>query len=971
MIVANTLSGTLRFVVLEMREKEIESGASGLYWSLAERHNENPGLDRAHQFSAKGIFLHIRRKILEIKRVSWMLLGLIGIATMPAQAAPKSMIATVINEHFSPPRPVEGIEISISYIDSSEKITTSQKRTGPDGQTELMLSSDAANRDDLHIEIADAPGLVIYQPSEGLLSTVPKNLRIVLLPKGSPALLEPAQIEAMLGRLSRLTLQNQQLKAAIAKPEGQKPSFDESLRGWATENGFAFDDVDQRVQAWSKAVLAHKEESSLTKQAEAEFGLRHFEEAARLFEVAADKNLEALDQREKDFADFQHEQLRELFQHYSQEAKSFQLAHDFHSATLAIGKGQKKLDQERKSHPDDSGIRHLWMWASILEIGTRLKEGENGLTQDSMQIFSSAVTDCEKFLGEIKMSEDPEEWGFAQDFLGGALLYLGSRSPDLEGVELFTRAIAAFRLAVGVHDLTKDPKNWIISECMLALALAAQSARLYTTRSLENPPTAAPGMVAEAVADFRAVLAVFKEDDGPMNWADIQSSLADALSLQALEVHGPGSAGLLTQATEAEKAALATYTRLRDSDGMGIAQGNLGAILNSEGLMSSGVHAADCFSQAEVALRAAIELRKSTNDPNSRLNLQENLGNALFDHAMLLEGMQQTELLAQAVGVDRDQLRVLTKEGFPQRWAKAQDSLGLALFYEGAHTDGKDGIDLLAQSVAAYRAALEVFTRTGEPGRWASAQETLAEVLATEGQRVGGSEGDKLLADAVTAYRAALEVYRKADSPRNWGSIQRNLGFALQLRAEFASGLDAVGLYAEAIGAYREKLDVDPKDAQTESTLGYLYHEKVIDFAKAYEVMKQAEQVAPSAARKMDLAEASLTTSRFSECLDLLGSLGDTDLQATAIAAKDVIRFACQWGAREPESAKSAVALATELEHIDKSTFTTTGDRQYLSTASEFATGRPLWLRLFQELQESDSPAMAQTARELSQTLGH
>ncbi len=72
--------------------------------------------------------------------------------------------------------------------------------TNPKGQAWLVVSEDAAQRGGLRIEFDGASNLVIYQPADGQLAALPTTMKVSMLPKGSPALLGPAQIEAMLHR---------------------------------------------------------------------------------------------------------------------------------------------------------------------------------------------------------------------------------------------------------------------------------------------------------------------------------------------------------------------------------------------------------------------------------------------------------------------------------------------------------------------------------------------------------------------------------------------------------------------------------------------------------------------------------------------------------------------------------------------------------------------------------------------------
>lgn len=139
----------------------------------------------------------------------------------------------------------------------------------------------------------------MYQPREGKIGTLPSTLEVLLLPKGSPAFLEPAQIETMLDRLSGMTLQIQQLKGALKQAETENPPFDLALQGWAADHGLPYAEVNNRVRAWSEDVLAHRNEASLVKQAEAELGLRHYEQAGLLFQSAANISKAALHRKQE------------------------------------------------------------------------------------------------------------------------------------------------------------------------------------------------------------------------------------------------------------------------------------------------------------------------------------------------------------------------------------------------------------------------------------------------------------------------------------------------------------------------------------------------------------------------------------------------------------------------------------------------------------------------------------------------
>lgn len=104
---------------------------------------------------------------------------------------------------------------------------------------------------DAWVEVVDAGDLVLYKPEGGAVD-VPAvvqrhGLTVSLLPKGSGALLDPPQLEAMIARLSN----------ALSRPSdvvpGQpraKPDLTASLREWAQRNGFRSEEVEEKLRIW-------------------------------------------------------------------------------------------------------------------------------------------------------------------------------------------------------------------------------------------------------------------------------------------------------------------------------------------------------------------------------------------------------------------------------------------------------------------------------------------------------------------------------------------------------------------------------------------------------------------------------------------------------------------------------------------------------------------------------------------------
>jgi hypothetical protein len=113
-----------------------------------------------------------------------------------------------------------------------------------------------------------------------------------MLPKGSPALLGPAQIEAMLHRtllqVSSLQKQVTALKQNTAAQE-QKPDLGAAIAEWAEANGFSSAQVDQQVQQWAQGIQQQSAQATTAEQkALAELALKHYENAAQLFNAASD-----------------------------------------------------------------------------------------------------------------------------------------------------------------------------------------------------------------------------------------------------------------------------------------------------------------------------------------------------------------------------------------------------------------------------------------------------------------------------------------------------------------------------------------------------------------------------------------------------------------------------------------------------------------------------------------------------------
>ena len=303
-----------------------------------------------------------------------------------------------------------------------------------------------------------------------------------------------------------------------------------------------------------------------------------------------------------------------------------------------------------------------------------------------------------------------------------------------------------------------DREDWAIAQNGLGNALRTLGDREGATTHLE-----------EAVAAYRAALAVQTRERAPLNWAAGQNNLGAALDTLGERESGTAR---LEEAVAAYRAALEERTRERAPLDWAQTQNNLGIALQALGERESGTARLE---EAVAAYRAALEELTRERVPLDWAQTQNNLGNAL----QALGGREGgTARLEEAVAAFRAALEEWTRERVPLDWATAQNNLGIALQALGGR---ESGTARLEEAVAAYRAALEERTRERAPLDWATTQHNLGNAL----QALGGREsGTARLEEAEAAYRAALEELTRERVPLNWAYTQHNLSNALAKLAE-------------------------------------------------------------------------------------------------------------------------------------------------------------------------------------------
>lgn len=913
-----------------------------------------------------------------------MLLNLGWIGGLPLMAAPVPapihVIVTVVNEHVEPAQPVPGVRVTIDFVDGSQKITEARDRTNSQGQTELVISPEAQQRGDLHVEISDAPNLVVYQPSEGILTDVHPTLTIILLTRGSPALLQPAQIEAMLNRLSRLSNQNQQLQVSLNKAEHQKPDFDRLLRNWASTNGLPYDQVDQQMRAWANEVLDHRQEASLTKQGEAELALRHFENAAKLFQGAALTSKLALHREQESYLVARRAALRSLCEESTQGSDAFQLANQYHQATQIMDDAVKEAAAEHQRYPNDAALRHIWFRAVRYTSYVRIQEGAWALrhespTENPTALFSKVVDDCKVLLAQIDRSAEPEQYAPVQSVIASSYLALGTDVPHNKDSAAFrSQAVVSFRTALDAVNKEKDPENWVKYAYFYSLGLAMTSMRSYNDDNM--PADQASQFVSQAIDVLHSILEVSTRSKNPLEWGKTQTLISNAFTLEAILTSDKRATDLLIQAEASARAALEVLNKTDHPEEWAMAEGSLGSSLYARSMAASGNQEHDFILQGATANQESLQADATQEDPLDWAEAEQNLATILRTESDSFNGNQAIDLLIPSVAAWRFELKIVTKESAPLRWAETQFNLGSALgkladlYSNQGHA--KEVADYRSQAAAAFRAALEVFNRQNNAHRWAHAQWALGTILFAQSQADPANPSTDLLAQAANAHSVVLEIVNQQTAPQDWAAIQKALGQIRVVQGLHSSGQQAKEFFAQSAESLTAVLQIAPKDGDTLSLLTSLYHDYLIDFSKAYDYASRAEAAAPNDSNKLNLAEAALTTSHFSTCIDLINSVHQAQLEARLIPGRLTLLLACQWGAGEHAAAsQTAEAVALSASTLTKLGWSTIGDCAYLSSAPEFSADRPVWIKLFQALEQGNGPALGDAAHAIHQGPGN
>jgi tetratricopeptide (TPR) repeat protein len=600
----------------------------------------------------------------------------------PQAPPPQPVTVTVVNAHATPAQPVQSVRVSLSYVDGSSLITDALSVTNRDGQVLLQVSPDAAQRGDLRIEITGAADLAIYQPADGQLPALPKSIQISLLPKGSPALLGPAQIEATLRRallqVSSLQQQNRTLKQEVATAQPQKQDLSAALSEWARQSGFSTPDVDAKVQQWGHDIQQQEATATCQQKALAQLALKNNEAAAAQFTACYKTALASLDDDEQTYLDARRKKLSAIVSTAQQAADADMLALHYHQATTLLDEVASTANAEYKKHPDDRGFHEIWLQALWSVADARWREGEIAPAEQSLGLLARSSQDYSLLILEYEQLGNAEGHASAEAGLANTYMDQGERTTGAESTALLAKSVQAFDHALEVYTKTDLPQDWASAQMNLGNAYLEQGERTTGAKSV--------ALLAKAVQAYEYALEIYTKANLPQDWARTQVNLGNAYFYQAYRTKVTDSVVLVPKAVQAYEHALEVYTKVDLPQDWAATQINLGSVLVDQGESATGVASVALLAKAVQAYEHALEVYTKTDLPQNWARTQSGLGNAYSDQGERTTGAESVALLAKAMQAYEHALEVDTKADLPQDWARIQINLGIAYKHQENYT---------------------------------------------------------------------------------------------------------------------------------------------------------------------------------------------------------------------------------------------------------------------------------------------
>ncbi len=922
---------------------------------------------------------------------------------------------TVVDAHLSPAKPVRHVRVQIGMLSGAVAISHSKLLTNDKGDLSAPIDTETLGSAKLlvSIEPGDAPGLVIWEPAGGIVETLPPELTVKLLPRGSPALLGPAQIEALLFkftqtsnslRIRNAVLQNKlsQAEAKLEADSQARRALDEAQADWAQEYGFTFSEIKEKVADWADQVHAQEEKATLRQKMLGAFARGDYAETVRLVEQGEADADNGIDSDERTYLKTLRKSLQYRLELTETEIKAQQAQSRFESAAAAAEYGVSRVKAKLDRYPADKELRSIWMSAALDAADADGREAAVAEGREVRVFLEKSISTCFEVLARIQLPEDRGAWARAQMSLGTAYLYQAGSSTGDEAKNLVARAIEAYSHALEVYNKAELPQNWAGAQENLGAA--------YVLEATWSTGDEANKLSASAVEANNHALEVFTKADSPQGWANTQINLGFAYLCRAQWSPGDESKRLFASAVESFNHALEVFTMAELPQKWARVQQGLGNAYSGQGHRSTGDEAKKLFASAEEAYNHALEVFTRGDFPQDWARTQMSLGIAYLYRGEWSLGDDSKKSLARAVEAFTDSLEVFNKADLPQDWALTQMNLGIAYFGQGERSTGEEAKKLFSSAVEAYCHALEILTKADQPQNWANTQMNLGIVYDNEGKQSTGGEAKTLFANAVEAYSHGLEIFTKADLPQDWAIAQQNLGTGYLDNGLLSKGEEAKELFAKAVEAYIHSLEVFtkadlPQDwvitqndlgtayvgqgrlstgeeareffkkgveayqralevytkqdrpreaAYLVQALAVIYHENLMDFPRARSNTELLAKLQPALPElHSNLMESYLTDSSYSLCLNQ-ASFVKGDLHSLESIASSLLLATCLWGSgSRTEAVHDLSRLEGKGSLLDgEQGWTTRGDRFFLAQSPAFGDGRDEWVAIYAALED-------------------
>ncbi len=876
--------------------------------------------------------------------ISLAAVGLV-LPALAQKPAPQQQVTVVVDDANSqPPQPVKAASVSVMF----QQVTDARGVTNSNGQVLLQVSPGAGQQSNLRVEISGAGNLVIYQPPEGALTALPPTVNVSLLPKGSPALLGPAQIQAMLHRMSlevsSLEKQNTAMQTQLNASQQSKPDLGGAIADWAQANGFSAAQVDNQVQQWAESIQKQSAQATDEQKALAQLALKNFGAAAQLFGQASNAQLQsvnavdsqmqalaaqvkALQAAQQALAAQQIAQLRPFLQSSEQEAVSYQLNLQYREATQALETAEAKLHAEYKTF-SDPGIQSLWLQSVADTAAAHWMEGQVTSADQSIPELAQAASEFQTLAGEYTTLGEPQLAAEAQSNVAVVLLSEGVRVSGDQAMAMLDQAKQAYISALAVYSKANAPDDWALAENNLAVVLLQEGSRVTGDQALS--------LLDQADQAVQSALEIRTKDAKPDDWALSQIVLGNVLLNEGMRTDPAKAVPVLQQSVQALENALSVFTRTDHPLEWSEGQIFLGSAFNNLGLRSSKDQVMGFSDKAVQAYQQALQVLTEANSPQEWAQTKLSLATTLITESYVSADKAST-LLDEAVADLGDAGKVFTSSSqLAQPWASSQVLLGNALYFESMNAKGDDAkaLALLQQAEQAFRNALQIYSPGGNLAQfWALTQMGLSYALTGEAERMDGDKSVDLLNQAVQGFQAVLQVFTRND-PQQWAGAQLGLGVAFLLQAERSPADKQSSLFDQSAQAYQNALQV-----YTQSDMPQFW-----------------------AATETGVVTLDLVRGDYPRCLQEDATLNNDALTPYQGFIRDALKLTCEWGAHDKASALATAKMLLAQPFPSQYTLIDVLPATYcFAHAPAFATGRVSWVAFANSIQ-SDSSSGVNTA---------